>query len=297
MKSVKTIGYLGPKGSFSEEALYSVIQESRIKNEVDLRLYGSIPQILQACQNAELDFAFLPIENSTEGQVAVTADLLREMEDLYIVGEYIHHITQCLMASRPLPLHEITRIYSHEQALGQCRNYLDNYLRPAEQMICSSTSEAARKVSIANEKWAAIAPRRASEVYNLYCIEEGIEDTTTNATRFIMVAHHLAEMTGEDKTSILFSTPNTPGALCEVLNEFSYRNINLTRIESRPSKKRLGEYVFYVDFDGYVFSPAVQEVLWALRESGVWVKLLGSYPKAKENQWVGENHSINRRNA
>jgi prephenate dehydratase len=281
------IGYLGPQGSFSEEAINMYLNKCQGVSGVELTMYPSIPLLLQACQVNDLDFAFLPVENSTEGQVAVTADMLKEMVDLFVVDEYIHNITQCLMAPRIIALEEITRVYSHEQALGQCRNYLNTHIANAEQLICSSTSEAARKVSNAKEKWAAIGPLRASEVYNLHCLAEGIEDTTTNVTRFIMVGHHIAEMTGEDKTSILFSTPNTPGALCQVLNEFASRKINLTRIESRPSKQQLGEYVFYIDFDGYVFAPAIQDVLWVLRESGVWVKLLGSYPKAETNPGIG----------
>jgi len=280
--TVTSIGYLGPQGSFSEEALYSYLQQNGETGEADLRIYPSIPQLLKACAGKEIDMAFLPLENSTEGQVTVTADMLRETEDLYIVAEYIHPITHCLIAARHLPLSEITRVYSHEQALAQCRNYLERHLPLAEQISCVSTSEAARKVSLAREKWAAIGPRRAAELYNLHCLAVGIEDYAGNATRFILVGRHLAEMSADAKTSILFATPNTPGALCKVITEFAARNINLTRIESRPSKVKLGEYVFFIDFDGYVYSPEVQDVLWALKKNGVWVKLLGSYPKAKD---------------
>lgn len=278
------IGYLGPKGSFSEEAvqLFLTTLPEAITPPVELIPFTTIPKLLLACQYLEIEGAFVPLENSTEGQVGVTMDMLGQTESLYIMREFIHPVEQCLITAKPLDLNQIERVYSHEQALGQCRDFLVTNLAQAEQTPCPSTAEAAFIISSnPKENWAAIGPRRAAAIYNLHCQAEKIQDSMLNATRFIFVGHHLAEMNEEDKTSLLVITGDTPGALYSVLQEFALRKINLSRIESRPSKKRLGEYVFFVDIDGYVFSPTIQEALWALRNKGVSTKLLGSYPKAK----------------
>lgn len=282
------IGYLGPKGSFSEEALQLFIatQPEISQTTTELLPYGTIPKLLLACNNHDIDSAFVPLENSTEGQVGVTMDMLGQTENIYITREFIHPVDQCLITPEPMELQRIQRVYSHEQALGQCRDFLETNLPQAEQIVCLSTAEAARKISSVRENWAAIGPRRAAELYHLHCQVEKIQDVMLNATRFIFVGHSLSEMSGEDKTSLLVITDNSPGSLYSILQEFALRKINLSRIESRPSKKKLGEYVFFIDIDGYVFSPTIQEVLWALRDKNVSTKLLGSYPKAKADERV-----------
>lgn len=277
------IGYLGPKGSFSEEALHLFIttHSDILEPPLDLIPFTTIPKLLTACQNLEIDGAFVPLENSTEGQVGVTMDMLGQTESLYIMREFIHPVDQCLITAKPLDTAQIQQVYSHEQALGQCRDFLETHLGHAEQISSPSTADAVKKISNnPDNDWAAIGPRRASIIYNLHCQAERIQDSMLNATRFIFVSHHLAEMNEEDKTSLLINTGDTPGALANALQEFALRNINLSRIESRPSKKKLGEYVFFVDIDGYVFSPSLQDALWALKDKGVSTKLLGSYPKA-----------------
>lgn len=285
---MKSIGFLGPRGSFSEEALQLFISTQPQISETSINLipFSTIPKLLLACNNHEVDSAFVPLENSTEGQVGVTMDMLGQIENTYITKEFIHPIDQCLITSEPMELSQIQRIYSHEQALGQCRDFIETNLPQAEQIVCLSTAEAARRISSVRENWAAIGPRRAAEIYHLHCQVEKIQDVMLNATRFIFVGHQLSEMTGDDKTSLLVIAENTPGSLYSILQEFASRKINLTRIESRPSKKKLGEYVFFIDIDGYVFSPAIQEVLWALKSEHVSTKLLGSYPKAKSNENV-----------
>jgi prephenate dehydratase len=285
---MKSIGYLGPKGSFSEEALHLFIttQPKISSTTIDLIPFSTIPKLIMACNNRVIDSAFVPLENSTEGQVGVTMDMLGQTENIYITREFIHPVDQCLITTEPMELSHIQRIYSHEQALGQCRDFLETHLPQAEQIVCLSTAEAARKISSVRESWAAIGPRRAAELYHLHCMVEKIQDVMLNATRFIFVGHNLSEMSGEDKTSLLIITENSPGSLYTILQEFASRKINLTRIESRPSKKKLGEYVFFIDIDGYVFSPAIQEVLFALKNKNVNTKLLGSYPKAKSDETV-----------
>ncbi len=287
------IGYLGPKGSFSEEALQKFIKsEIESRATIEIIPYSSIPKLLLACQSSEIDNAFVPLENSIEGQVGVTLDMLAQTEGLYIMREFLHPVDQCLLASKNTDLEEIERVYSHEQALGQCREFLELKLSKAEQVVCSSTAEAAYVISHnSEEKWAAIGPKRSAEVYGLNCLAERIQDSTENTTRFIYVGHNLAELNEDDKTSLLIITGNTPGALFDVLQEFAIRQINLSRIESRPSKKQLGEYVFFVDIDGYVFSSSIQDALWALKNKKVYTKLLGSYPKATLKQEKQEESS------
>ena len=279
---MNSIGYLGPEGSFSEEALinFRLLHHEFTPDPVSLLAYSTIPQLLHACERGEVDRAFVPIENSTEGQVITTTDILGQTENLLIIREFIHPVEQCLLTKEPLPLQDIERILSHEQALGQCREFLNAQLSQAEQIVCSSTAEAARKISLTDEKWAAIAPRRSPQVYKLHCQLNAIQDEKQNTTRFIMVGKELAEMSGKDKTSLLLKTADTPGSLFNALKIFADRQINLSRIESRPSKQKLGEYIFFVDLDGYVFSSAIQDALRVLKEDNVLTKLLGSYPKA-----------------
>jgi prephenate dehydratase len=283
------IGYLGPKGSFSEEALQlflATLPQEIAENSTELIPFSTIPKLLMACHYQEIDSAFVPLENSTEGQVGVTMDMLGQIDNIYITREFVHPIDQCLLTPEPMDLSQIQRIYSHEQALGQCRDFLETHLPKVEQIVCLSTAEAARRISCVRENWAAIGPRRAAELYNLHCHTEKIQDAMLNATRFIFVGHRLSELSGDDKTSLLVIAENSPGSLYSILQEFALRKINLSRIESRPSKKKLGEYVFFIDIDGYVFSPAIQEVLWALKEKNVSTKLLGSYPKVKSDETV-----------
>ena len=283
------MGYLGPKGSFSEEAIHLFIATQPEFREAPPELvpFTTIPRLLMACNDMEIAWAFVPLENSTEGQVGVTMDTLGQTEHIFITHEFVHPIDQCLLAHERMPLDQIERVYSHEQAIGQCRDFLEKHLPNAQQITCLSTAEAAHKISSIRENWAAIGPRRAAHLYNLHLLQERIQDITLNATRFVLVGHKLAEMSGgEDKTSLLVITENTPGALYRILGEFSKRHINLSRIESRPSKRKLGEYVFFVDVDGYVFAPPIQDVLWALKEEKTFVKLLGSYPKALPDERI-----------
>lgn len=277
------MGYLGPKGSFSEEAIHLFLAtQPDFKEELPkLVPFSTIPRLLLACEDQQIAWAFVPLENSTEGQVGVTMDTLGQTEHIFITHEFVHPIDQCLLAHEPMALDQIERVYSHEQAIGQCRDFLEKYLPNAQQIPCLSTADAAHKISSIRENWAAIGPRRAAHLYNLQILKERIQDITINATRFVLVGHQLAEMSArEDKTSLLVIAKNTPGSLYRILGEFSKRHINLSRIESRPSKRKLGEYVFFVDVEGYVFSPPIQDALWALKEEKTFVKLLGSYPKA-----------------
>ncbi|MDA8441237.1 MAG: prephenate dehydratase [Peptococcaceae bacterium] len=279
---MQRIGCLGPEGSFSEEAVHCFLAgDAEFKrNPPQVCIYTTIPQLLRACDQKAIDWAFVPVENSIEGQVGATLDTLIQSEELLIYREFKHHIKQCLLTAHPLELSQIATVYSHEQGLGQCREFIEQNLGSAVQVVCSSTAEAAKQVAAAKQNWAAIAPLRAAEVYGLCCQAEGIQDIRQNETRFIMVGHRLAEMSNCDKTSLALVTADRPGALYQVLHEFAVREINLTHIQSRPSKQRLGEYIFFIDVDGYALSVPIQDVLAALQQQQVKVKLLGSYPKA-----------------
>jgi prephenate dehydratase len=284
-----TLGYLGPQGSFSEEAIHLfLINHSEFKQSPPKLIpFPTIPRLLLACDQKEIDWAFVPLENSAEGQVGVTMDILGQTEHLFICAEFVQPIDQCLLTHEPMTLEQIERIYSHEQAIGRCRDFLEKYLPHVEQVTCLSTAEAALRISSIRENWAAIGPRRAADLFNLHLHTERIQDVVLNPTRFVLVGHRLSEMSaGDDKTSLLIFGKNTPGSLYSILGEFSNRHINLSRIESRPSKRKLGEYVFFVDVDGYVFAPPIQEVLWALKEENITVKLLGSYPKALSDEII-----------
>lgn len=281
-----SIGYLGPRGSFSEEALHFFLSNNPSLSLADLQAFPTVPRLLLACDRGVVDWAFIPLENSTEGQVEITMDTLGETEHLYIFQEFIHPIDQCLLTPESMPLAEIQRIYAHEQALSQCREFLESQLAHAEQIPCLSTAEAANKISTVREPWAAIGPRRAAQLYHLHLLRESIQDELLNPTRFVLIGHQLHDMSGDDKTSLLVRVENTPGSLYKILHELAIRQINMTRIESRPSKQKIGAYVFFIDVDGYVFSPAIQELLWALREKSVSAKLLGSYPKARPDEHV-----------
>lgn len=277
---MNTIGYLGPEGSFSEEALFIFLQDNPGLAEKNTTIaFPSIHQAIEACKQRQIDWAFVPLENSTEGQVSATLDSMMQSEELLIHQEYVHLVNQCLLTPKPMPLNEIQRVFSHPQGLGQCRSFINNYLRHAEQVNTPSTAEAAKSIANNENNWAAIAPKRAALVYGLYCQNENIQDNEENKTRFALIGYKLHEMTGTDKTSLLLGVKNCPGSLYEVLQEFAIRQINMTKIESRPSKEKLGEYVFFIDIEGYVFMPVIQEALFALKNKKVPLRLLGSYPK------------------
>ncbi|CAA7600375.1 Chorismate mutase/prephenate dehydratase [Acididesulfobacillus acetoxydans] len=274
------IGYLGPRGSFSEEALLSFLQRGNGDfRGVSAEGFATIAQAIHACGEKRVDWAFVPLENSTEGQVSMTLDCVAEREELLIYEEFVHPVSQCLLTLRPLGFEQIRRVYSHPQGFGQCRDFLETHLSQADQTVCRSTAEAARIVAESDQAWAAIAPRRAADLYGLQCLEQGVQDNKDNTTRFILVGHCLRELSGLDKTSLFMRIEDSPGSLCRMLQEFASRGINLTKIESRPAKGRLGEYVFFVDVDGYVFAPEMQEALWALKKNRVAIRLLGSYPR------------------
>jgi prephenate dehydratase len=274
------VAYLGPAGTFTEEALRASAPSGPIE-EVP---YPSVYETVMAVHNREVDRAVVPIENSLEGSVNATLDTLAgEADDVRIAREVVLSIDHCLVAREGTRLEDVTRVISHPQALPQCERFLREHLPGAERGTVGSTAEAVQRVAESDEPWAAIGSRISAELYGCRLLAEAIEDHAGNETRFVWLAPGDApEEGGQSKTSVVFWGFNdeSPGALVGVLNEFAERGINLTKIESRPRRVQLGHYMFFADLDGAAGDPPVAGALEALRSRVAELRVLGSYPAA-----------------
>lgn len=277
---MKRIGYLGPKGTFSHEALKKYIQGQECIS-VD---YASIPEIFVAFSQNMLDEAIVPMENSIEGAVNATMDMISQDTGLMIKGEIIIPVRACLLAKKGTDTADIRLVLSHPQPLGQCRGFLCSSLPHVQTKAVPSTAAAAEEVAAGSGDIAAIASRTAAEVYGLEVIKENIQDYDNNYTRFIIIAREDAARTGKDKTSIVFSTEDAPGSLYRVLGIFSLWDINMTRIESRPAKNKLGRYVFFVDVEGHREDEDLRDALTMVRKKTSFLRILGSYPISPETE-------------
>lgn len=272
-----SIGYLGPRGTFTEEALKTQLP-SRFDPEAP---YPTIPEVLGAVQSGGVDKGIVPIENSIEGSVNATLDTLAFETDVVIEREVVHPIRHSLIARAGVGREQVEAIVSHPQATGQCRGFLARWFPEVPVIAANSTADAALEVSRSARPLAAIGTGLAAEIYGLEVLDRDMEDYRGNATRFVVVGREKAPPTGNDKTSIAcFIQANRPGSLLEILQEFASRGIDLTKIESRPTKKVLGEYYFFIDVSGHVddtdVAAAIGSLVGKLRE----LKLLGSYPAA-----------------
>lgn len=285
-KLIKT-GYLGPRGTFTEEAL----MKYRDLPEAYKKEYKSIPEVIKAI-GREVQEGIVPVENSLEGSVNITLDILAEETDLEIKNEIIIPIRHHLLAGEKVELSRIRVVYSHPQAIAQCRIFREKYLPWAEIEAAFSTAQAASIVSHKREVGCvAIGNRKAAELYGLLVLRENIQDYHCNYTRFIVLAPRgKSSPSGRDKTSLVFGIKDGPGALYQVLREFARRELNLTRIESRPSKRNLGDYLFFVDLQGHIREEAVAEVVQAVKKQTVFLKVLGSYPEAPLPQNRNKNN-------
>ncbi len=287
------VGYLGPEGTFSEQALLASVDRA----SVELVPLSSIYDAVMAVHERTVERALVPIENSIEGSVTVTLDTLAsEAADVVIVDELVTAVRQCLIARRELPLDEIETVVSHPQASGQCARYLRAHLPQAHVLPASSTAEAVRIVSEReHERWAAIGTRLAAQIYESVVLREGIEDRGDNETRFVWLAHERGHGEGRPaawpaggpraaawKTSLVFWGPGAdgPGWLVSCLDEFARRGINLTKIESRPRRERLGRYMFFADLDRRSDDDSVGAAIAGLGQHCEQVRVLGSYPAA-----------------
>lgn len=273
------IAYLGPAGTFTEDALSEALPEGGYE---PLRTAG-IHEAILAVQRGEADRALVPFENSIEGSVRATLDTLAfEAEGVTIVGEHDYTVRAHLLAREPLELERIEAVLSHQQPLAQCARFLREHLAGVELRSVSSTAAAVRMVAESVRPWAAIGSRAAARLYGCAIVREGIQDEENNVTRFVWIAPAGTPPQGEGpwKTSLVFSELGVdhPGALVDALGEFSSRQINLTRIESRPLRIGLGLYMFFCDLEGAESDPTVAEAIAALRTKAGSVRILGSYP-------------------
>jgi prephenate dehydratase len=276
---VPTIAYLGPAGTFTEDAL----NEASARSEFEPLRTSTIPDAILAVERGEAELALVPIENSIEGSVRPTLDALAfEANAVAIVGEYDYRVRVHLIAREGVDVEQVEAVLSHPQPLGQCARFLRQTLPDVEQREVSSTAAAVRMVSESLRPWAALGARAAAELYGCRVLREGVEDESGNVTRFLWIAPEgtVPGGSGKWKTSLVFSElgEDHPGALVEALTEFSSRGINLTRIESRPSRQELGLYMFFVDLEGALADDLVAAAIEGLRRKAGTVRILGSYP-------------------
>lgn len=285
-----TIGFQGEHGAYSEEAIYK-----QFGRDVKTVPTATIHEVFSLTEAGALDLGVVPVENSVEGSINETYDMLLS-SNLEVIGEVVLRVVHCLIALRTARLEGIKVVYSHPQALAQCRNFVTSL--GAEPIVTYDTAGSVKMIKEKRlEGAAAIAGERAAEIYGLKVLKKGIEDYSTNSTRFLIVSREgkepvrsrsaVARRNGVSvgsKTSLIFSVPHTPGSLYNALEVFARAKINLTKIESRPTKERPWEYYFFVDFEGRRDDQKVVKVLTELAAKTAFLKVLGSYPRSKADR-------------
>lgn len=275
----RRLAFLGPPGTFSEEAAL------RYDSEAKLLPFFSISAVAAAVDSGMAEEGVVGIENSLEGSVTETLDILISNPRLHIRNELVLPVDHLLLAKPGTVAPEIKVVYSHPQALAQCRGFIERCFPRAALEATLSTSAAVEE-AVGREDAAAIGNRRAAELYGAEVLAEGIQDRSPNLTRFVILAREDHPPTGDDKTSIAFTfaVEDRPGLLVSALQEFSDRGINLSKIESRPSKERLGVYIFLADLGGHRTEQPLAESLERVREKCSFFRVLGSYPRYREQQ-------------
>jgi prephenate dehydratase len=274
------VSYLGPAGTFSEDALLAA-GGGRVEDVPKAMVFAAI----QAVAAGEVDRALVPFENSIEGAVRATLDALAfDVEGVAIVGEHDHPIRHALIARPGVALDEVQVVLSHPQASAQCARFIRGRLPGAKVRAATSTAEAVRSVSLSRDPWAALGAPSAARLYSCEVLADGVEDAPDNVTRFVWLAREGDSPQDADgshwRTTLVFSElgADHPGALVDALTEFSSRDVNLTRIESRPLRRGLGRYMFFVDLDGRSGEETVDAAIDGLRGKAESVRVLGSYP-------------------
>ena len=270
---MRTVAFQGEPGAYSESAVFQFFG-----SKVEAKPCRDFLEVFEAVKQDQVSAGVVPVENSIEGSINQNYDLFFNY-DLKVCGEVIVRIAHCLIVNPGIKIEQIKAVYSHPQALAQCRKYLEKM-----KWEIIPAYDTAGSVKIIKDQsittTAAIASQHAAELNSMEILERDIADNKDNFTRFFVLSFEDANPTGKDKTSIIFSAKHEPGSLYNALGEFAKRNINLTRIESRPTKKTAWEYNFYLDFDGHRTEQKCVEVLEALKKHAIFVKILGSYPKA-----------------
>ena len=272
------VGYLGPQGTFTHQAALEFFP----KAGTEFITFDTMTEIFENVEKEKINFGVVPIENNLHGTVRETLDLLIE-KDLVIYGEIELRIIQNLISLKNTDLSKIRNIFSHPQAFAQTRNWVKTNLPNADLIDVKSTAEAVNKILEMNsESYAAIGTDFASKIYDLKVLNSGIEDNSSNYTRFLIISKEENDFKeGAMKTSLIFVTKHTPGALYRVLKIFADSNINLSKIESRPRRKGRWEYIFLMDFEGDKTDPRVLKIFDKMNENVIWYKILGSYPFIK----------------
>ncbi|MCL4416363.1 MAG: prephenate dehydratase [Actinobacteria bacterium] len=277
---MKKISYLGPEGTFSEEAL---LKFAGSFNNITPLPMPSIVDVIKSVDRGEAEEGLIPIENSLEGSVNIAQDILAFESEAKIIREITIAIRHNLIAKKGAKISQIKKIISHPHATAQCRIFLSDNLPDAEIIAANSTAEAVRKLTELESDTAAIGTKIAAQLYNLEIIADDIEDSKVNKTRFVFVGNFIPPKSSLDKTSIVcFLKKDKPGSLYNILKEFADRNINLTKIESRPARKDIGDYVFMIDMEGHIHDKVIFEAIESLRRSVYMIKILGSYPVWQE---------------
>ena len=271
----KIVGYLGPHGTYSEAVALCLYN----KDKVNFRDYSSIDLAIKAVETGEVTECIVPIENSLEGSVNVTLDILAHETNLYIIKEVIWPVRHNLLVKNKGE--EIKVIISHPQALAQCRRNLRELHPNAELRAMNSTADAATLIASGVKNYAAVGSQSAAVLYDLQVVAGDIQDCSTNCTRFIVLGDLPADssLCNKYKTSVVCKmNGERPGSLCEILQEFAKQNVNLTRIESRPARTGLGNYIFFFDLDGSLSENNIHSAVEAVKEKSLWFKSFGSYP-------------------
>jgi prephenate dehydratase len=289
------VAFLGPEGTFSEEALLAALDEQQREALKPVPL-PTIYDCVKAVEDGLAQRSIVPIESSVEGSVNATLDaLVFETGDVRIVGEVVHPVRHSLIARTALPFEAVTRVVSHPQASGQCGRFLRERLGQADVVSAASTADAVRIVAESPKPWAALGTSLAAEIYGCAVLESGVEDVEENETRFVWLERLPGPATNPPaggaatnphiplKTSIVFwGLADSPGALVDVLQEFAGRDVNLSKIESRPRKQGLGRYIFFADLEGGESEPRIVEALAAVGRSVETLRVLGCYPAAPQ---------------
>ena len=279
---MKLMGILGPRGTHSEAA--AVYLNEIIAEPMELVIYQEIYDVLIAVENGEVDAGFVPVENSLEGSVNITLDTLARSDNLIVTRELIWSVHNHLMTKPGVDPLQIKKIFSHSQPISQCRKYLQKNFSTAKTFTTSSTAKAAEIVaeSKISDGYAAICTKRAGELNNLVTIADEIQDNMLNSTRFFEIRRRNEDFqidSPKNKILIICQIDGEhAGALCEVLEEFAFRNVNMTRIESRPARTKLGEYIFFFDLDTNIDQNILNESIAAVKQKSIWLKNLGSFP-------------------